>query len=689
MKLEKHNTPGSQYFLFNEIVSSLEVLGWDERNFLKASILLSKLIEIKQFSDVGNEFRALSAMFLPWYPQTLASQEKRLKSMRIIVKKSPEVGWMLLISLLPNRQNSTSSIKKPKWNNIDLIERIPRISNEDYLVQVRAYSNLLLDLAGKNISKISELFDVLDGLSRSVIDRISLTLRELLDDGMNDDDRQILWEKLTLFITKHHKYSGAIWALDNSYLEKISEIAELIKPKSIFVFYRHYFNARDFELFNEIDDWETQRKDLDEIRVGAISKIYSDGGVEAVISFSKSVIYPYEVGFAFGFISTFEVDEYLLPLIYDESDKKLRNFIKGYVWRRHLILGWDWVDRLNIGNWSDHSKASFLSDLPAQIEVWNRIPILLTEFESMYWANPNFVPSQVDENLEVAIKKLIQYDATGSAIDCLMRLLYAKQSPNFDLCLSALKKSLEFPRRTGGLDVYNVAELLKYLQQSKYVSMESLCEIEWGYLDILDGYHGATPIALHNKLSNSPEFFQKNISLIYKSSNSVADKVEFTEEERMEANFAWTLLHSWKTPPGMGLDGKFEEMKFLDWFNKTFELIEKSGHLNVGLNNIGQVLAYAPADSDGLWLNKNVAEILDDIRFEKAKNGYINGLFNKRGVYSVDPSGSEELSLSQDYEKKADDVENAGFINLASALRGLSDSYVREARSVIDEYKSD
>lgn len=64
-------------------------------------------------------------------------------------------------------------------------------------------------------------------------------------------------------------------------------------------------------------------------------------------------------------------------------------------------------------------------------------------------------------------------------------------------------------------------------------------------------------------------------------------------------------------------------------------------------------------------------------------------LFNLRGVHRVDPTGKPERELANQYRKKADEIENAGYQRFAVTLRSLSESYDREAERIVTENKKD
>lgn len=213
--------------------------------------------------------------------------------------------------------------------------------------------------------------------------------------------------------------------------------------------------------------------------------------------------------------------------------------------------------------------------------------------------------------------------------------------------------------------------------------------IEWAYLSLLDGYHGATPKYLEKRLAIDSKFFCKVIGLVYRSKNIPETKQEPTEQENAIATNAFRLLHEWHMAPGIRTDGSFDGVHFNKWLNETLNTCSKTGYLEIAQTHIGKVLFYCPTDPCGLWINKTAAEALNRNDAEKMRNGFCTAILNSRGLHSVDPTGKPEKELAEKYRQQANDAENAGFQRLATSMRGLAKSYNREANRIIDEHKSE
>src|SRR4029077_7935347 len=114
--------------------------------------------------------------------------------------------------------------------------------------------------------------------------------------------------------------------------------------------------------------------------------------------------------------------------------------------------------------------------------------------------------------------------------------------------------------------------------------------------------------------------------------------------------------------------------KFTDWLTTVKALTKESGHFEIAMNQLGQVLAHAPADPDGLWIHRTIATALDAKDGSEMRRAFTSGLFNKRGVHGFS-HGTEEREIAADYREKAKALSDNGWHRLADAVRGLAQEY--------------
>ncbi len=325
--------------------------------------------------------------------------------------------------------------------------------------------------------------------------------------------------------------------------------------------------------------------------------------------------------------------------------------------------------------------------LPFTREIWDLAFEWLQKDEHEYWKRINTNAYYAEEYLAVAVNKLIEHGRPHAAIYCLYRMRRKKQPIDSNQCVKALLAALSSSEPNFTMTRYWIVELIKFLQEEPSVNQDDLFRVEWAYVPLLKSHKGAVPQLLENRLANDPEFFCEVIRLIYRSKKEEQPHKYPSEESKAIATNAWRLLREWKTPPGTLKDGTFSEEHFTEWLQKIKEVCTESGHFEVALITIGEVLIHAPTDPGGLWIHQVVAKSLNERDADDMRRGYKTGTYNSRGVYWVDPIGKPERELAQQFRSKAEEVENAGFQRFAVTLRDLADGYDRKAEQIINKYK--
>jgi hypothetical protein len=661
---------------------ALEGLAWDEKYLALVTVILGELGTLDPGGNWANRpANSLTTIFLPWLPQTTATVEKRKVAIKTLQKEVPEVSWKILLALLPNQHQISTGSHKPIWRSVIPEDWRKEVSQTEYWDQVSFYAYMAITTAKSDLQKLTDLVKRLDEVPEPAFGTL---LAHLESDGITalpEGERFPLWNELVDFAAKHRRYADAEWALPMELVEKIDKIAQRLAPESPVLLYRRLFSGRDFDLYEEAGDWAVQQEKLDESRRRAIQTILTMG-LAAIIEFAEAVESPWHVGLSLGRVADDTVDLAILPELLLKSNKQLLPFVSGFVWGRCQSQGWGWVDQLDTSSWSTAQKGQFLAYLPFSGETWQRSERLLGADDAEYWTKATVTPYQTEGGLELAIDKLMAHGRPNAALSCLLGLLHDKQPIDHPRAVKALLAAVSSSEHANVIDAYSTIEIIKALQADPNTNPDDLFRVEWAYLPLLDRHRGAAPKLLERRLASDPDFFCEVIRIVYRSTKLDAVATESTEQQKAIATNAFRLLREWRTPPGMLSDTHLNE-----WLDKVKAACSESGHLEVALSHIGNVLIHCSSDPDGLWINNAAAAALNANDAEKMRNGFRTGLFNARGVHCVDPTGKPEKELAAKYRKQADDVENHGYQRLAATLRDLADSYEREAERVILEHK--
>lgn len=659
---------------------AFEGLAWSDEYLTRVVIILGELAARDPGGNWGNRpGNSLWAILLPWFPQTLASIQKRLSAVATLQNEFPEVAWKLLLNLLPQSQQSSSMNHKPTFRRIIPDDWSEGVTNRDYWEQITGYAELALRVARQDRTKLVTLLGHFNNLPPATRQEILsyLESEEML--SLSQEDRLPIWNKLVNLVSRHRKYSDANWAMSQDAVSRIASVAERLEPKSPEYKYRRLFIDRDIDLYQEKGDYAEQSKKLDELRQTAIFEIYSLGGTTAVARFAEAVDSPGRVGFAFGVIAPPEVDTAILPKFLDPQSTPLIQFAANFLMGRFRAKGWQWVDSIDVSQWTTDQIALFLAYLPFVSETWSRAKSLLGPNESAYWAKTNANPYDAKDKLGWAIDRLIENGRVLAAVAALEKQYYSKEPQDSGQIIRALLALLQSPENLRAMDPHAVAQLLVVLQNDPHANADELLKLEWAFLALLDGSFDASPTLLQKTLANDPKFFCEVIRTAFRSDKEDQPVEKLTAAQEGNATNAHRLLREWKIPPGLQEDGTFDGAFLNAWLTDVKVSCAESGHLKIAMQQVGEVLLYVPGDPDGLWLHRSVATILNAKDADDLRLGFEVEIFNSRGGYFVDPEGKPERELANSYRKKADDVEIAGYHRLAITLRAAAASYDREA----------
>jgi len=679
---ESSGTFGATYI--SGLLWALETLAWDPEHLIRVVCILGGL----DVRDPGGNWanrpsNSLTTILLSWLPQTCTPIAKRRSAVTILLKEHPDVGWKLLLTLLPQSHSASSGTRKPAWRETIPSDWREGVTHTEYWEQINGYAELAIKAAEGNAQRLSQLIEHLAYLPPSAQEQLLNHLISQTILALPEADRQHLWTTLVNLVNRHKRFADAKWAMGPDQIKEIAAIAERIAPKSPDLRYKRLFNERVLDLYEEGNSYEEQAKKLEVRRQQAVLEIAETGGTQAVINFARSVHSPWNVGYAFGFVAGPGVDGEILPNFLNTEMEAEKHFIGGFIRGRFRNQGWPWADSIDTQPWTQDQIGQFLCYLPFSPETWERSACLIGSDESPYWTRTTVNPYETQSGLELAVDKLIKYGRPYAAIQCLAKMLPDKQPINNEKAVRALLEALNSTEGANVMDVYDIIEVIKALQEDPKTNSDDLFRVEWAYLPILEQHLDSSPKLLERRLASDPEFFCEVIRLVFRPCKEERSNKEPTKLAKNIARNAYHLLSNWITPPGLCEDGSYDREALVSWLDVVKRKCAETGHLEIAMQRVGHVLIYAPPDPDGLWIHRSVGAVLNAEGSDQMRVGFRTELFNSRGVYWVDPTGKPERELAAKFRKQAEEVEVAGYHRLSTTLRELAESYDREAERIL------
>ena len=671
------------------LLNALEALSWSEDYICRVAIILGELASHDPGGSWSNRpSNSITSILLPWYPQTFASIDQRISAIKAVMLDFPDIAWEVLLSLLPNQHQASSGTHKPNW-----FVKLPqswslKVEGEEYLAQISAYACLAVKMADEDFGKLSELVSFLDNLPPPAFSRLLEHLSSSRIINLEEKKRLPIWLNLIAFITKHRRHSEAKWALNGDIVAEIEVVANALKPTTPEGLYGRLFTDRSYDLYEEGDDTAKQDELLKDRRREGINEVIAVSGLDGVVAFASMVESPDQVGLSLASILADDMDCSLLPEYLDTGVAEHERLINGFIWQRYQDEGIDWIDNLDRADWTSKQIGELLLSLPFQPVVWDRVSTWLGNNENLYWQQVLVNPYPLDDGFAVAIDKLLSVGRALDAIHCLHCQLQKKLSIDIKQAARALLEAVSLAGPTTALNAYYFIDLIKVLQKSGGLNARELFDIEWAYLSLLERDEDASAEYLEGLLSEDPSFFCEVIQLIYRSKNVPKVDHEPDKDKKKIATNAWRLLRQWRKPPGFSEDG-FSTHNFNSWYSEVKGKCIESGHLEVAMITIGEMLFYGPEDPKGLWIDESIAHILNASDAEDMRRGFSTSVFNSRGVHWVDPTGKPERDLADQWREKAKEVDSLGLARFAATLRQIAESYDHDAERIVQDCLSD
>jgi hypothetical protein len=126
-------------------------------------------------------------------------------------------------------------------------------------------------------------------------------------------------------------------------------------------------------------------------------------------------------------------------------------------------------------------------------------------------------------------------------------------------------------------------------------------------------------VTLHSAAvtASSPEFFVNVLSAVYgPAAEEASEETEDTAAVRVRsvATQAFNALRSWRKVPGLQKNGVVDGQELESWVEEARKRCADPGLAPIGDDHIGKMLAFSPAEADGVWPANAVREIIESVR---------------------------------------------------------------------------
>lgn len=668
------------------VLWALETLAWEPSLLGRVSMILVDLAKIDPGGRLANRpINSLREIFLAWHPGSSATLEQRLQVLNTIMDREPEIGWKLLMSLMPKSHDSSSGTHEPKWKDFGRSER-EIITVGATWAAYQQYIDRALLLADSNANRWEELIGVYSKVADSYQKDIERGLEKLAGTELTEEERKGLWETLRNFVNRHRGFPDASWALPSRCLDQLESLMDLFLPVEEIDRISWLFNEHFPDIPFLRKDFDGADLELKNLRNIAFKKIWQKGGLPLTINLLEEVEFP---GLVANPTVDLIADKNELLMIFQETNEgsnKARFFAKCLSEQAFKKFGDHWTELIlhksNELSWHVDEIVNAFVLYPDSVKTFELIASLGPEIERRYWeVRYPWIHAEDGPSLRMAVDKFLW---VGRALDL---VALAARNPTeigstrileiIDQALEELKKGKSTRLHDIG---YYIKELFDWLNNKEDISKIDIARREYAFLPLLSS-HDKKQLTLHELLADDPHFFVDVICDLYKPS-SEEEGEQITEESRRRAEVAWELLNSWHRPPGLELNGQVNNDKLREWIEAARRLAKEKDRGIIADQHIGRVLFYIPSDSaNGVWPHIELRKLLEDLQSPEIEKGIEIEQFNARGVVSkaLFEGGTQELEISAKWRSWAEII-GLSWPRTRAMLEKIANSWEAEAK---------
>jgi hypothetical protein len=660
------------------LVRALAIAAWQPDQFVGACRLLMELAK----RDPGGRWNprpqgALSLIFHPLAPHTLASVDKRIDVMKAFCHKYSDVGWTLLDSVLPAAHFSYMVGEQRPSVRCEGIPKDEELKGTDLEVskQYEAYVELALNMASGNVERTKTLIRHSSQFIRKDCEQLFDRLERVPKKWGAQDRYEIMTTLLDVMrfgfgeCPIEKKQESWAW-------QRLRELVEKYRPNDPVYSALPLFSwtTDQDEILGDRKDREQGKRDIAKERAAAVESVFKNQGMDGIYALAEHAERVDDIGAILG--ESADVNDYeVLPAGLQVERGGQRWLVQSFVRSRFLAKGWKWVASLGIESWTPDDKLNLMLMLPFRSDVWHRVKSILEDSENGYWERVYVVIADGEREWRYAIKRLLAAKRGYSVLSNVLRLKDIADEDKALVSFEILKRMAEegCVEHADSLTSYHIQKAIKLIQDSEGLSLKQKVMIEWFYFGIFSfvGRGSLCPKSINVAIADDPKLFCELLCLAYlgKGDKKKA-RPKSDDHESQRVIMAWKTLHYWNGFPGHKGDGHVDAKKFSSWTKAVKAQARKDGRLKVALMVIGNAAAQLPRLQKGFWMDEAVARFLDAKVNDKALESFGAGLYNARGAHVL--NAEKDKALAREYMKMADEADKKSYFNIGQTMRWLA-----------------
>ena len=659
---------------------ALETLAWAPERLAWVSFLLARLCRIEIKGNWGKSPRnSLADIFRPWLPQTAATLEQRIAVVDALIQREPDIAFDLLHRLVHVGPDSATLIARPHWRDEDAGAGNGATGAERHGMLVAA-ADRLIACAGGHPRRIARLLEKIDVFDPPRIDKALALADTFTAPTASDEDRELIRTTLRRKIHWHRNY-GTRKGRGFTRLKTIEGLYARLAPQDLVIRHRWLFADGWPELPGRVPDDDVPRA-LESLRLDALREISDACGMAGIDALAQSCPNFASVGVTLVKLNR-PREELTEWIVTRGGDLSLRSpitmTVSGLLRATPAPESTALIDAIlargRVMGWDANQEARLLVLARDERITWDIAASRGSAVEDAHWASstPGMWPRGEDSDLEYALRRLLAAGRPRTAFQ-VCHLDFNKVDPG--LLVEMLERTVRGEEPTGPLaSSWHLRKAIDLLEASDAIERGRLVRLEFGLIPALghEGEQGAK--SLYDSIMSNPALFTELLCLLYRPA-SAAPAEDISENSKAAARIAWQVLDHCRRQPGSRSDGSIDADVFVRFVDEARQLCREADRLAACEETLGRIMAYAPADADGVWPVEPARNVLDRSELEHMRRGFLVGTINKRGMSSraYDEGGDQERVLAIEYRTHARALQGS-HVNLAATLEELARSY--------------
>lgn len=666
---------------------ALECLAW--KHMARVAPILARLSKIEiEDNWVNRPINSLFAIYRSWMPQTAASLQERIISLKALARKFPEIGWKVCMEQLVEGTQTGMDSYRPHWRS----DASGAGKVAETYAEINEFRSKVLEIVLDWPSHDGKTLQDLVQRIRLLSDDAQEKVWELIDNWANSEPDNLAKAKLAdsirrfTLIRRSKKRS-----LDCAITNRAREACEKLRSSDLAIRHAWLFANSWIELSAEdMEDEDLEnahlrhKRRIEQLRVDAMRELWDTRGFEGVMALLNSGAVPYLAG------------SYLARIVSSARERAniLRNCLSGGDDLERQMDGfmWGFLGRLKKGKrYRAVSDVISFRDLDQTVRVfrcmpfaedtWHRLGDLGKEVSTNYWRKVGPSPAKYSEKeLVEIIDRLLEAKRPLAAFSTVQYCWSLIDTSRLKRLLLEVATVRDESSETYHSDPYHISKALDALNERTDITEEEMAQLEFLFISFIDQREYRIS-NIERQIAKNPIFFVQLLAQMIKRSDGGEDpahwKVENSEIE-WRGSTAFQIFREMKFIPGTMPNGEIDEKVLLDWITETRKLCSEYGRAEMGDHYIGQLLSRVDVDESGVWPDRAVCEVMEVVASIEIGRGFALGVRNSRGAHWRDKGGEQERVLAAQYRRWADELKFE-FPHVGGVLEDIAVDYERES----------